>query len=95
MAIKDDNIEQLDVATDAAIKDVSSIDLQSVKVQIKCEVGSVNISVSELSKLKVGDVLEFGKWPNTVKLILNNACIAEGYLIEVQGMLAVKVEQVY
>ncbi len=76
-------------------KQSSVIDMHKVKVQLKCEVGAVNLSMSELSTFKIGDMVEFGKWPNTVKLILNNSCIAEGYLIEVQGMLAVKIEQVY
>jgi flagellar motor switch/type III secretory pathway protein FliN len=89
--------EILDGADDITLskKKSGAIDMSAVKVQLKCEVGVVNISMAELSNIKVGDMVEFGKWPNTVKLILNNSCIAEGYLIEVQGMLAVKIEQVY
>ena len=87
--------ESLDDFNDAFESKKSAVDLKDVKVLVKCEVGSVNISVSELSKLKVGDMLEFNKWPNTVKLLVNGACIAEGYLIEVQGMIAVKIEHIY
>ncbi len=87
----------LEIAEDIPLSKKKSgvIDMHTVKVQLKCEVGVVNISMAELSNIKVGDMVEFGKWPNTVKLILNNSCIAEGYLVEVQGMLAVKIEQVY
>lgn len=75
--------------------DDKAVDMNAVKVQVTCEVGSVNMSMSELSNLKTGDFIEFCKWPNTVKLKLNNSYIAQGYLVEVQGMLAVKIEQVY
>jgi flagellar motor switch/type III secretory pathway protein FliN len=91
----DEDILDKDRDSTPSKKKSGVIDMNTVKVQLKCEVGVVSISMEELSNIKVGDMVEFGKWPNTVKLILNNSCIAEGYLVEVQGMLAVKIEQVY
>lgn len=65
--------------------------LDEIKFQISCEIGSISISLEELSKLKVGDCLEFIRWPGKVKLKLNDYLFAEGYLVETEGMLGVKI----
>jgi flagellar motor switch/type III secretory pathway protein FliN len=66
---------------------------ENLDVQIKCEVGKINISISQLLALKIGDTLTIDKWPQTVKLIANGTFIAEGFLTEVNGMLAVKISK--
>lgn len=69
--------------------------LTNASFTIKCEVGEVNLSFKEIENLKVGDSLEFIKWPGSVKLRLNNLIFAEGYLVEVNNMLGVKITNRY
>ena len=77
--------EQLPAASSAGIS------LEDVDVVVRCEVATVKLSLARLSQLKVGDSLELTKWPNTVRLMVNSRPVAEGVLIEVSGMLAVKI----
>lgn len=63
-----------------------------VNLQVSCEIGAISITLDELSHLKVGDCLEFMHKANKVKLRLNNTTVfAEGYLVDVNGMLGVKI----
>lgn len=69
--------------------------LASANFELKCEVGAVNLSFQEISELKVGDSIEFIKWPGKVKLRLNNLIFAEGYLVEINNMLGIKITNRY
>lgn len=65
--------------------------LEEISFKVSCEIGSVAVSLNELLNLKIGDCLEFMRWPGKVKLKLNDYLFAEGYLVEVNGMMGVKV----
>ena len=65
--------------------------LDELSLQVRCEVGTISMTLEELYNLKVGDYIEFIKWPGRVKLLLNDYLFAEGYLVEVDGMLGVKI----
>lgn len=67
------------------------VNTDEVNVKLICEIGAVNLTIDELKELKVGSTVEFIKWPNKVKLRLNGTSFAEGYLVEVNGMLGVKI----
>ncbi|MBP9742310.1 MAG: FliM/FliN family flagellar motor switch protein [Burkholderiales bacterium] len=71
--------------------DDALISADDVSLQIKCEVGQITASLAELAKYKVGDILDLVKWPGKVKLSANGTYFAEGVLVEVSGMLGVKI----
>lgn len=72
-------------------KDIICQSLDEISFTVKCEIGHVAISLNELLNLKIGDCLEFMRWPGKVKLKLNDYLFAEGYLVELDGMLGVKI----
>lgn len=72
-------------------KAVQLISPQDVDVNIRCTIGNVNMNIDELLKLKIGDVIDFCRWPATVKLSVNNRFFAEGILVEIEGFLGVKI----
>jgi flagellar motor switch/type III secretory pathway protein FliN len=69
--------------------------LNSTNFVLTCQVGEVNLSFRDLSNLKIGDSIDFIKWPGKVKLFLNNLIFAEGYLVEIDNMLGVKITNRY
>lgn len=66
------------------------ISANTIELAVRCEIGMVSVSLEKLMQLRVGDVFELSRWPNTVKLTVNGAYFAEGILVEVEGMLGVK-----
>lgn len=73
--------------------DISYIDeskLKNINFKINIEAGSVDLSLEELANLKHGDILDFAGLPPKVKLVLNGSFLAEGYLVEFNGRLGVK-----
>lgn len=74
-------------------QDNNSLDLNSsqITVSVRCEIGEVNLSLADLYNLKIGDSVDFMRWPGFVKLSANNVIFAEGVLVEVNGLLAVKI----
>jgi len=78
-------------ASDERFKIMNPDELSSISFRVTCEVGQTSISLSELSNLKIGDCINFIKWPGMVKLKLNDYLFAEGYLVEIDGMLGVKI----
>ncbi|MDQ5921558.1 MAG: hypothetical protein QG673_1617 [Pseudomonadota bacterium] len=81
----DDDFESKAVKQDNLISD------NDINLQIKCEVGQVSISLAKLVKYRIGDTLEMAKWPGKVKLTANGTYFAEGVLVDVAGMLGVKI----
>lgn len=71
--------------------DDALISADDVSLHIKCEVGQITASLAELAKYKVGDIVDLVKWPGKVKLSANGTYFAEGVLVEVSGMLGVKI----
>lgn len=70
---------------------ISALSADELTFKITCEIGAATLSLAKLSTLKVGDCIDFMRWPGKVKLKMNDYLFAEGYLVEVQGMLGVKI----
>ncbi len=83
----DSNEDHYDI-NDSVLK--NGIPSHAVNLVVRCEIGMVNISLDKLSQLRVGDVIDLIRWPSVVKLTANGAYFAEGVLVEVDGMLGVK-----
>ncbi|MCE2706589.1 MAG: FliM/FliN family flagellar motor switch protein [Proteobacteria bacterium] len=84
---EEDLVEQDDISDDEPL-----LDTDNLEVQIRCEIGKVSLSLAELSKIKIGDTIEFMRWPTQlVKLSVNNNYFAQGLLVEINGMLGVKI----
>lgn len=99
---QDDSIDQdqteegLGAATDedfvAANTDKTALAATDlINLQLSCDIGAVSLSLAQINKLVVGDYVEFNKWPSKVKLRLNGSLFAEGYLVEINGMIGVKI----
>lgn len=80
-------LDEVDHSSDLISGEISA---HAINLVVRCEIGMVNVSLEKLTQLKIGDVLELTRWPNTVKLTANGAYFAEGILVEVEGMLGVK-----
>jgi flagellar motor switch/type III secretory pathway protein FliN len=78
---------------EALINNDQLISPQDVDVNIRCTIGNINMSIDELLKLKLGDVIDFCRWPATVRLSVNNRFFAEGVLVEIEGFLGVKISR--
>lgn len=64
--------------------------LHDVALTLKCEVGTIQLSLQELLGLHLGSVLNISSLPPQVKLTLNGKYIATGVLVEVDGILGIK-----
>ncbi|MDD3266851.1 MAG: FliM/FliN family flagellar motor C-terminal domain-containing protein [Burkholderiales bacterium] len=82
-----ENIEECDKAIDeTAVVNPTNIDLPIVVV-----IGSVKLSLKKLSELKLGDVVKIDDWNQIVKLYLSEQLIAEGILVDIDGIIGVKI----
>jgi flagellar motor switch/type III secretory pathway protein FliN len=88
-------LEDEDVSVNHPHHDSQLISPAQVELRVKCEVGRLSLSLSELLQLKVGSVVDLIKWPGAVKLTANGVYFAEGVLVELDGMLAVKITTKY
>ena len=68
-----------------------SLDYNSLKLKIVCEIGQVNLTLNELLQLKSGSIIQLGEFKQIVKLSIDAQYIAEGFLVEVEGQLGVKI----
>jgi flagellar motor switch/type III secretory pathway protein FliN len=71
----------------------NEINPNQVNLNVKCEVGQVSLTLDDLMQLQTGSVVEMSRWPNQVKLSVNGVYIAEGMLVEIDGMLGVKITE--
>ncbi len=62
-----------------------------INIKIQCEIGQIALPLSSMVNCRIGDIIEFTKWPNKVKLTANGTYFAEGILVEVAGMVGVKI----
>ena len=65
--------------------------LNNISLCLTIEVGQVHLSLKQLLELKLNDTLDFAGLPPKVKLVLNHVIIGEGYLVEFNGRLGVKI----
>lgn len=76
------------------LENVSCVNPELVDIVVKCEVGSVQLTLQYIMTLHEGSVIEFSPWPIDVKLMVNGSCIGYGIMVEVNGLLGVKVTKV-
>ncbi len=67
----------------------------NLDTEIYVVLASKKIALSELSKIKKGDILDFeGKIDNKVSLVVNKSVFAKGELIEYEGKIGVEITDV-
>jgi flagellar motor switch/type III secretory pathway protein FliN len=64
---------------------------QQAKLPLSCIVGSVNLSLNQLSELRIGSRIPLATKLATTKIIIDHICIAEGHLIEINGIIGVRI----
>jgi|GEM_PF-5373564 len=64
-----------------------------IELPVIAVAGQITLSLQQLLELKIGDALDVGELPATVKLLANNVLIAYGYLVEFNGRLGVKISK--
>jgi flagellar motor switch/type III secretory pathway protein FliN len=69
------------------------IEVNSIDVPIMVVFGNVKLSLKQLHQLKIGDQLQLDKWNQLVKLYVYEQQIAEGILVDIGGVLGVKITQ--
>lgn len=87
LLVEQTNVDEADII----YTDHGRINPEDINLLVKCEIGQISISLEQLTKFKEGDTVELIRWPNKVKLSANGAYFAEGVLVEVEGMLGVKI----
>ena len=65
--------------------------LVNTKVHITVEAGSLDLTLDRLLTMQVGDIFEFAGLPAKVKLMANGSLLADGYLVEINGRIGVKI----
>lgn len=95
LAIADSSNEEIGVVAEVTepenIGQQLDLNTHDITVSVRCEIGSVNLSLHDLHSLKIGDTVDFMRWPGFVRLSANNIIFAEGVLVDVNGMLGVKI----
>lgn len=86
--MEEQNIENQDITENIQQPLLSDND---ISITLSCQIGKVRLSIAQLSKIVVGDVIEFSPWPTTAKLYANDSYLASGELVEVNGMVGVKI----
>ncbi len=69
--------------------------LNNISLLVSAEAGSVMISLKRLLSLKPGDILDIAELPPKVNLVINGKIIGDGYLVEFNGRLGVKIASLY
>lgn len=64
---------------------------ESLEVKLTAEAGSISISLKRLLELSPGDILDVAALPPKVKLLVNNTVIGNGFLVELNGRIGVKI----
>lgn len=77
-----------------SLENVNGVNPELVDIVVKCEVGSVQLTLKDIMALNEGSIVEFSPWPSDVKLMVNGSCIGYGIMVEVNGLLGVKVTKV-
>lgn len=65
--------------------------LDAISIQVDIVMGAVKMSLEELSALKMADIIKLGNWNQTVKLCIDNNPFAEGILVDLGGVISVKI----
>lgn len=68
--------------------------LDRMEVNVRAEVGQVLMNLSQVLSLTPGDTLSISELPPIVRLVANNAVIGEGYLVEFNGRIGVRISKI-
>ena len=91
--------DRQDLITDQGIEDHAvdgkiEIDVAELPVQLRVEIGKIEMSLGELSNLKVGDVFKIeSEIADKVKIFYNESLCAIGELVDISGSLGVQITQ--
>lgn len=83
--------------SDEDFEDVSMATLENVMVNLRVNLGGRRLSLAELNKIRVGQIIELGCRPNdAVEIVADNENkpIAIGELIEIEGQLGVRLTKI-
>jgi hypothetical protein len=69
--------------------------LYNIDVIVDLELCKLNISLGKLLSLKTGDIVTTDAIPSEVKLVVNNDIFAQGFLVDVQGKLGVRLTKIF
>ena len=64
--------------------------LEHANLIVKCEIGTVLITLKQLTSLKSGDVIDIGELFQLAKLTINGSYVAQGELVNIDGRLGIK-----
>lgn len=74
----------------------SGINISQMALTVRVELASQRMTLEEISSLREGQVIELGCSPNDpVNLVTENGRIASGELVEIEGRLGVRINQVF
>ena len=67
-----------------------------VPVQMVAVLAKKTITVKDLVQLKMGQVIEFNRYPNeAIDLVANGRLMAKGELVEIDGKLGIRLIKVF
>lgn len=71
------------------------INIDSIELTVDVVVGSVKLGIDKIKSLTPGQNICTLRQLGFVKLMVNNATIGEGFLVEVSGKSAVRITKIY
>ena len=67
--------------------------LNNLSIQITAQAGQVMLSIQQLMALSLDQVIDIAPLPPKVALLANGVNIGDGYLVELNGRLGVKISR--
>lgn len=92
--IKRSRMEERENITPTA--EENNINIGQMALTVRVELASQRMTLEEISSLREGQIIELGCSPNDpVNLVTENGRIASGELVEIEGRLGVRINQVF
>ena len=66
-----------------------------INVQVKIEVGKVNLTLQELLSLRDGSILKTQTECTLAHLVVNDQVFAQGYLVDIDGLIGVRITTIF
>lgn len=76
--------------SDRQVNDAEQL-LDRVNIQVDVVIGEARMSMRELTRLKLSDIIKLGNLDQLVKLQIENQAFAEGILVDIGGVIGVKI----
>jgi flagellar motor switch/type III secretory pathway protein FliN len=65
--------------------------LDNLMFNLNAQAGQISLSMQQLLNLASGQVVDLAPLPPKVQLLINGVIIGDGYLVEINGRLGVKI----